>query len=109
MRRALFLIAAFFAVCAHASAQAAPALSAQALPLTQWRSGFIQISENWIEHDGDNSAWARPDFDTSDWKTVDLDGMGPVQSGWHWFRKHVNLGPGHADAWLLIEGGDGIY
>jgi phosphoserine phosphatase RsbU/P len=109
MRKALLLFAALFALCGHASAQTALPLPSQAVPLTQWRSGFIQISDDWVEQDGDNLAWARPDFDTSDWKTVDLDGMGPAKSGWHWFRKHVNLGPGHADAWLLVEGGDGIY
>jgi phosphoserine phosphatase RsbU/P len=109
MRRALLLVAASFAMCAHASAQATPAPSAQAVPLTQWRSGFIQISDNWVEHDGDNMAWATRDFDTSDWKAVDLDSMGRAQTGWHWFRKHVNLGPEHADAWLLLEGGNGIY
>ena len=79
------------------------------MPLTQWRSGIIQISENWAEHDDDNMAWAQPGFDASAWQSVDLDGMGPSQIGWHWYRKHVNLGPGHADAWLLLEGGDGTY
>jgi phosphoserine phosphatase RsbU/P len=109
VRRALLLIAAFSAMCACSSAQAAPALPAPTEPLMQWRSGLIQIGENWAEHDGDNSSWARPDFDTSAWTTVDLDSMGPAQTGWYWFRKHLNLGPGHADAWLLIEGGDGTY
>ncbi|MGB6727141.1 MAG: SpoIIE family protein phosphatase [Terracidiphilus sp.] len=109
MHRAPVLIAAFIALCGHASALAVPPISAQAAPLTQWRSGFIQISDNWAEHDGDNMAWARQDFDASKWPSVDLDSIGAAQTGWHWFRKHVNLGPGHADAWLLFEGGDGTY
>jgi len=109
MRRALLLIAALVTTFAHAFAQASPAMSAQSAPLTRWRSGFIQISDNWVAHDGDNMAWAKSDFDASSWQSVDLDSMGSAQSGWHWFRKHMNLGPAHADAWLLIEGGDGTY
>jgi hypothetical protein len=105
----LLLLATFSVMWAHASGQAVSANLVQAAPLAQWRSGFIQISDNWAGHDGDNMAWAGPDFDTSAWQSVDLDDMGPAQSGWHWYRKHIDLGPGHADAWLLIEGGDGIY
>ena len=35
--------------------------------------------------------------------------MGPAQTGWRWFRKHISLGPSSTDAALLLEGGDGTY
>lgn len=109
MRRALLLIACFFAMCALASARAASAPSAQTTPLTQWRSGLIELNEDWAEHDGDNLAWARPDFDASTWKTVDLEDMGPAKFGWNWYRKHVVVGPDYPEVRLLLQGGDGLF
>ena len=87
------------------------ALQAQARPVeqTQWRSGLVEIDEGWAEHQDDDLQWARPDFDDSGWKTADLEDLGGAQLGWRWFRKHLNVGSGHANPRLLIEGGDGTY
>ncbi|HWE86191.1 MAG TPA: PP2C family protein-serine/threonine phosphatase [Terracidiphilus sp.] len=85
----------------------APAVAAQGL---QWRSGLSEISENWLEHDGDNLAWAQRDLDESGWKSVDdIEDMGPAETGWRWYRKRIVLGPDHEDMRLLISGGDGTY
>jgi sigma-B regulation protein RsbU (phosphoserine phosphatase) len=109
MRRALLLIAAFFAMCAYGSAQAAPAQTAPTAPLTEWRSGLIELNEDWVEHDGDNMAWARPDFDSSTWKNVDLEDMGPATLGWSWYRRRVVVGPDYSEVRLLLDGGDGLF
>jgi len=109
MRRALYLLAALIATFAHASAQAKPVLSAQAPTLTEWRSGLIELNDDWAQHDGDNLAWARPDFDSSTWKTVDMEDMGPAKLGWSWYRKHVIVGPDYPNVRLLLEGGDGLF
>jgi sigma-B regulation protein RsbU (phosphoserine phosphatase) len=122
MRRKLLSITAFFAMYACAFAQApsaqtapapstqpAPAVSAAPAPLTQWRSGLIELDEDWVEHDGDNLAWARPDFDSSTWKTVDLEDIGPAKVGWSWYRKHVVVGPDYPEVRLLLQGGGGVY
>ncbi len=93
---------------------AAAALSAQTAlekpaEITRWDSGLIELNQGWVEHDGDNLAWASPGFDDSAWQAVDLEDMGPAQRGWHWFRKHVSVGPDHKNVHFLIDGGDGTY
>jgi len=94
-----------FLVCSLASAAgwAAPA------QVTEWRSGLTEINEGWAAHDGDNLAWASASFDDSSWNIVDLEDMGVAQTGWHWFRKHVNVGPDYPTVKLLLEGGEGTY
>lgn len=96
-RRAGLLAAALLATFAQtvARAQSQPALA--------------DVSHGWAVHEGDNPAWAAPGFDSSTWATVDLDDMGPAQTGWLWFRKHISLGPGSTVVALLLEGGDGTY
>ncbi len=85
------------------------AVWAAPVKVTEWRSGLTEINEGWAAHDGDNMAWARAGFDDSDWKTVDLEDMGIAQPGWHWFRKHVTVGPDYPKVKLLLEGGEGTY
>jgi len=86
-----------------------PAVFVQMAALAPAQSALIDLSQGWAEHKGDSPAWAAPGFDSSAWETADLDDLGPAQTGWQWFRKHVSLGPDHADVSLLLEGGDGIY
>jgi hypothetical protein len=69
----------------------------------------VDLSGGWRTQDGDNPAWAQPGFDDRDWKPVELDEMGGAQPGWHWFRLHVTLAPGHDHMHLLLAGGDGAY
>jgi len=75
----------------------------------QWRSGLTEINEGWVAQEGDNPAWASARFDDKDWQPVDLEDMGSAQPGWHWFRKHVMVGPVNPTVKLLIEGGVGTY
>ena len=80
-----------------------------------WSSG---IEIGWRTHEGDDPAWAMPNFDDSGWQTIRLDDLGPskagwqplaMRSGWRWYRTHITLHENHADLALLIEGGDGTY
>jgi sigma-B regulation protein RsbU (phosphoserine phosphatase) len=87
----------------------APALAATPIAVTQWRSGLIELNQGWLEHDGDQTKWSRPEFDDSAWNTVDLDDLGPARQGWHWYRRRVNFGPDQHDLRLLLAGGDGTY
>lgn len=103
---AVFCAAA--AVCAAQNAAAPGAEAAQEMP--QFRSGLSEISENWLEHDGDNLAWAQRVLNESGWRAVDdIEDMGPAKTGWRWFRKRVVMGPDHSEVRLLLEGGDGTY
>jgi phosphoserine phosphatase RsbU/P len=87
----------------------ASAWAASPTQVTQWRSGLIELDQGWVEHDGDNLKWSRPDLDERQWNAVDLDDMGPAQAGWHWYRQRVNLGSDHTDVRLLLAGGAGTY
>ncbi|MFZ0632618.1 MAG: PP2C family protein-serine/threonine phosphatase [Acidobacteriaceae bacterium] len=107
MRRARWMVAALL-VLLTAGAMGAPRALAQA-DATHWKSGTVDLDQGWSEHDGDNPAWAKADFDDSGWETVGLDDMGAAQPGWHWFRLHVKLAPGHPHMHLLLAGGDGTY
>ena len=83
--------------------------SQQVVDGTHWPSGELTLSDGWREHDGDNLAWAQPDFDDSHWKTVEIDDMGAATPGKRWFRLHVKLAPGHPHLHLLLAGGEGTY
>ncbi|HKF46038.1 MAG TPA: PP2C family protein-serine/threonine phosphatase [Terracidiphilus sp.] len=112
--RAASLAILFTALAAPAGAAQAPnappsAAAAQEAPM-QWRSGLSEINENWLQHEGDNLAWAQPAVDESGWKAVDdVEDMGPAQTGWRWYRKHLNVGPDHSTVRLLVSAGDGTY
>ncbi len=103
-RKLLVLVSAlvFLGLCA-------PVLTAAPIEVTQWRSGLTELNQEWLEHDGDNTEWSRPEFDDSAWNTVDLADLGPARQGWHWYRRRVNFGPDQPELRLLIAGGDGTY
>ena len=101
-RRALTWALILFGLCA-------PALAAAPLEVTQWRSGLIELNQGWLEHDGDNAEWSRPEFDDSAWDSVDLDDLGPARQGWRWYRRLVTFGPDKPELRLLLAGGDGTY
>jgi sigma-B regulation protein RsbU (phosphoserine phosphatase) len=102
MKRLFLLTLLLFSLVCEAGAAVSP-------EGTHWRAGLTEINEGWTAHDGDNVAWSNPGFDDSGWQTVDLEDMGPAQSGWRWFRKHVTLGPDVPAVQLLLEGGEGTY
>lgn len=106
MHRLLLPLAASLVLCATASTQQSTSSPANTM---QWRSGLTEINEGWLAHDGDNPTWADARFDDKDWQPVDLEDMGSAQPGWHWFRKHLTVGPENTTVKLLIEGGVGTY
>jgi len=67
------------------------------------------IDSGWKVHEGDDLAWAKPEFDDSGWKTAELDDLGPSRPGRRWYRLHVTLHENHPDLALLIMGGEGTY
>jgi hypothetical protein len=79
------------------------------LDATQWKLGTVDIDQGWKEQAGDNPAWAQPNFDDSQWKTVELDDMGAAQPEWRWFRLRIKLAQGHRHVHLLFAGGVGAY
>ena len=81
----------------------------QAVDATHWQSGTVDLTEGWRAQDGDDMAWAQPQFDDSGWKTVELDNLGAAQAGWRWYRLHVKLADDHPFLHLLVQGGDGTY
>lgn len=88
-----------------------PSLTAAPSPIevTQWETGLTELNQGWLEHDGDEAEWSRPEYDDSAWETVDLEDLGPALRGWHWYRRRVNFGSNQRDVQLLIAGGDGTY
>ncbi len=103
-RRAAGIIAALLGLLSMLG----PAAQAQ-VDATRWKSGTVDLSSGWREQDGDNLAWAASNFDDSGWPTVELDALGEAQPGWHWYRQHITLAPGHPHVHLLIAGGAGTY
>ncbi|MBV8672339.1 MAG: SpoIIE family protein phosphatase [Acidobacteriaceae bacterium] len=87
----------------------APILAAAPDEITKWRSGLIELNQGWLEHDGDDAEWSRPEFNDSAWTTVDLDDLGPAPIGWRWYRRKVNFGPDQPELRLLLAGGQGTY
>ena len=77
--------------------------------VTQWRSGLIELDEDWVAHDGDNVQWANPAFDDSQWTAVNLEDMGPANVGWRWYRHHIKFGPEYGELRFLLAGGTGTY
>jgi hypothetical protein len=107
MRRARTLAVATLALLAASALGARPARAQ--LDATQWKSGTVDIDQGWKVHSGDNPVWAQPSFDDSQWQPVELDDLGAAEPGWHWFRRHITLAPGHPHVHLLIAAGAGTY
>ena len=106
----LFLFTWMVGIGAVFCAGATACFAQSAAPVMTWRSGLSEISDDWLEHDGDNPAWAQRDLNEAGWQAVDdIEDMGPTRAGWRWYRKRVELGPDHRPVRLLIEGGDGTY
>jgi len=106
MRRCALLL-----ICLCPLAALPQASPQQAVTLTQWQSGTVDLSATgaWREHDGDDVTWAQPNFDDSTWQTVELDQLGSSQPGSRWYRLQVKLAPDHPRLNLLIAGGEGAY
>ena len=87
----------------------ASAAMGQVFDATQFHSGTVTLNEGWLEHEGDNLAWARPEFDDKEWQPVELDDLGAARSGWRWYRLHLKLAKERPHEHLLVVGGEGVY
>lgn len=75
----------------------------------QWTDGAIPLDHGWRVHDGDNPAWAAPQFDDSTWTLTSLDDPRIISAGWRWYRLHAHLPASQAPLALMIVGGVGTY
>jgi sigma-B regulation protein RsbU (phosphoserine phosphatase) len=105
MHRLAAMLLALFAPFAAGAQRRAPPLDARQLP-----PGAFDLTQSWRVHEGDNSAWADPDFDDSVWATESLDSRSASAQGWRWFRVSIRL-PQESTVplSLLIDGRDGAY
>ena len=78
--------------------QAAPPPALDTAHPSDW---IMDINQGWLEHDGDNPAWAQPNFDDSAWEPVELADLGPADPGWQWYRLHLKLPPNRPQLALL--------
>lgn len=114
MRKLPLLLLLFFASTAGVlRAQDAPAPESNADVLLIDRPNaqdwLTDIDDGWRVHDGDNPAYARPDFDDSKWSLANLSNFARAQPGWRWYRLRVKLAAKNSQLALLIEGGKGTY
>ena len=105
MRRLAAILLALFAPIAAGAQRGAAPLDARQLP-----PGVLDVTQSWRVHQGDNSAWAEPDFDDSAWATESLNSRSASEQGWRWFRVSIQL-PQESTAplSLLIDGREGAY
>src|SRR5215469_4126751 len=68
-----------------------------------------ELTSGWKVREGDDPAFARPDFNDSGWQPVDMSDLGPAKPGWRWYRVRIKLPAQHPQLALLIEGGEGAY
>jgi hypothetical protein len=81
----------------------------EAVTVAPWHDGLQPLDYGWLEHKGDDIAWANPNFDDNSWQPVELDDLDAAQPGWRWYRLHLALAAGSSHLHLLIDGGQGIY
>jgi phosphoserine phosphatase RsbU/P len=83
----------------------------QPVDATEWHSGTVTLNDGWRERDGDDAAWAQPEFNDSDsaWTPVALNDQGPARPGWRWYRLHLKLASDRPHEHLLLVGGEGVY
>ncbi len=98
---------ALFVVLLLISAYSGPL--AQTVDVPQWPDGSIGLNSGWRVHSGDNPAYAGPDFDDNQWRTVSLASQSDAPAGWQWYRLRVKLPTEHPSLALLVSGGDGTY
>jgi hypothetical protein len=58
----------------------------------------VVVGPNWLFAEGDNSAWASPNYDDTAWKTISaqkqLSDYGIHDAPFAWYRIHIHLRPG---------------
>jgi phosphoserine phosphatase RsbU/P len=66
----------------------------------------VPVDGDWQFHEGDDLAWASPDYDDSAWQAIQVgrswEGQGHRNyTGFAWYRRRLVLGPGSATGWTL--------
>ncbi|GAA4039615.1 hypothetical protein GCM10022409_26660 [Hymenobacter glaciei] len=94
--RYFLLLAALWLLSGVAIAAPLPADTA-VLTISSVPDGGLLLSQGWRYHVGDNSAWARPDFDDSAWDTLNptrprRELPRATQTGISWLRLRFRLG-----------------
>ncbi len=74
----------------------------------------IVTATDWRVHEGDNPAWASPDFDDSQWATIsfsELNDPKPSNAGTHWYRATFQVPADFAEQELAVGMGplDEVY
>jgi hypothetical protein len=87
------------------AAPSAPPVEARQLP-----PGILDVTQSWRVHEGDDAAWADPDFDDSDWPLESLLSRPASEPGWRWFHLSIRLQEPFAPPLaLLLDGRNGGY
>jgi hypothetical protein len=97
------MLLAIVAPLAAGAQSGAPLVNARQLP-----PGILDLTQSWRVHEGDNAAWADPDFDDTDWQIERLDNSASSEPGWRWFRASIRS-PQDSALSLLLDGRDGAY
>jgi hypothetical protein len=66
----------------------------------------LPLNGDWQFHEGDDLAWASPDYDDSAWQAIQVgrswEGQGHRNyTGFAWYRRRLVLAPGSASGWTL--------
>jgi hypothetical protein len=81
----------------------------EAVNIASWPSGLQPLSYGWLEHKGDDIAWANPNYNNNSWQPVELDDLDAAQPGRRSYRLHLVVPAGSSHLHLLIDSGQDIY
>jgi hypothetical protein len=113
--------AMFFALAALLSQTGAAFAASEQAPaptvIDSLGKGAVRLVGPWQFHEGDDPAWASPDFDDSRWEQVRGTAPWSVQghdgyTGFAWYRLHIRLSPApgaEPDFALMLFEVDGAY
>ena len=113
--------AMFFALAALLSQTGAAFAASEQAPaptvIDSLGKGAVRLVVPWQFHEGDDPAWASPDFDDSRWEQVRGTSPWSVQghdgyTGFAWYRLHIRLSPApgaEPDFALMLFEVDGAY
>jgi hypothetical protein len=92
-----------FCVVSHAFGQRP---QRQPMVLRDLGRATLPLNGDWQFHEGDDLAWASPDYDDSAWQAIRVgrswEGQGHRNyKGFAWYRRRLVLAPGSASGWTL--------
>ncbi|GAA3758297.1 PP2C family protein-serine/threonine phosphatase [Terriglobus aquaticus] len=87
---------------------------AQTFKIADPGPGVVPIKGTWQFHTGDDPSWANPAFNDSGWQAITSEepwgAQGhPGYTGYAWYRKRLEIGPGSKPLGLFIPESDGAY